>query len=310
MKKINDFAEDGLLIPENSMRKKPDKKVLKNMASHDEKVIFELNSTFHDISICESEVGRFLKYGMSIQAGIMNSPEYKGNIPYLNYFLQTKFLKKDAKKILLIGFGIGYFVKQIEQIFDNLEHFDTVDIEENIMDIAINYFDFKPSDKFHFYLQDALVFLRNNKLKYDIIIVDVAGNEGIDERFFSDDFFLNVKKSLAKNGIFAFNSFANTDFAENENTFFGFSLNRYKKHFKNFAVFDAKTSDILTFKVLYGLNERLYDITNAIFIASDMKLDAKMFENISGKDLERIKSIGIDISTYAHDLHKIYISES
>ena len=61
---------------------------------------------------------------------------------------------------------------------------------------------------------------------------------------------------------------------------------------------------------MYGLNERLYDITNAIFIASDMKLDTKMFKNISEKDLEKIKSIGIDISTYTHDLHKIYMSES
>ena len=204
---IEDFAENGFIIPENSMRKSPDENLLSKDVLGEEKIIFEANSTFHDICVCENNAGRFLKYGISIQAGIIDTPEYKGNIPYLNYFLQTNLLKKDAKKILLIGFGIGLFVKQAEQIFDNLERFDAVDIEENIMPIATEYFDFEPDEKFNFYLQDALVFLRDNKTKYDIIIADIAGNDGIDARFFEDEFFKNIKKSLNKNGIFAFNSF-------------------------------------------------------------------------------------------------------
>ena len=195
----------------------------------------------------------------------------------------------------------------MEQIFGNLERFDAVDIEENILNIATEYFSFSPSDKFNFYLQDALAFLRNNKSKYDIIIADIAGNEGIDERFFQDEFFQNIKKSLAKDGIFAFNSFANTDFDENENNFFGFSVNQYKKYFKNFAVFDGKTSDMHTFQSLYGINERICDVTNSIFIASDMELNGSMFQ-ISKEDLEKINSAGVDILPYSKDLHKIYVS--
>ena len=273
---LDDFSENGIIIPENSINKSIDEKLLKKLSPKNEKVIYKTNSDFHDIFVCENEKGRFLKYGISIQAGIINTPDYKGNIPYLNYFLQTNFLKGKAKKILLIGFGIGLFVKQIEQVFDNLEKLDAVDIEENIMTIAKEYFNFKPSDKFHFYLQDALVFLRNNKTKYDIIFVDVAGNEGIDKRFFEDDFFVNVKKSLSKNGIFAFNSFANTDFKETKDTFFGYSTELYKKHFKNFAVFNGKTSDLVTLKSLYGLDKRIYDITNAIIIASNLSYNGSL----------------------------------
>ncbi|MCQ2754369.1 MAG: hypothetical protein MJ231_04895 [bacterium] len=303
---VENFSEDGIIIPENSMKQLPDENILKQMQKYKENVIFKTDSSFHDVFVCDNKVGRFLKYGISIQAGIIDTPFYKGNIPYLNYFLQTYFLKPKAKKILLIGFGIGHLVNQMEMIFDNLEQFDAVDIEENIMDIATNYFNFKPSGKFNFYLQDALVYLRNNKTKYDIIITDVAGNEGIDERFFEDEFFENIKKSLAKDGIFAFNSFANTDFDEDEKTFFGFSIKQYKKYFKNFAVFNGVTSDSVTLKAMYGLDKRIYDITNSIFVASDMVLEEKMFQDISSENIEKINSIGVNICPYTKDLHKIY----
>ncbi|MCQ2788896.1 MAG: fused MFS/spermidine synthase [bacterium] len=302
---INEFSENGIIIPENLMKKDIDETILKKLKTPKETILFKTESDFHNICVCKNKLGQFLKYGISIQAGIIDTKDYKGNIPYLNYFLQTSFLKKDAKKILLIGFGSGLLVNQLEKLFTNLKKFDVVDIEENILEIAKNYFNFKENENFNFYLQDALVFLKNNKTKYDVIITDVAGNEGIDERFFSDEFFENIKKSLSKNGIFAFNNVANIDFDENKKTFFGYSINKYKEFFKNIAVFNGKTSDMTTFKSLYNINERVFDVTNSIFIASDMTLTKEMFD-ISQKDIEKINTLNVNILPYTKDLHKIY----
>ena len=197
-------------------------------------------------------------------------------------------------------------VKQFEKIFNYLERFDVVDIEENILHIAKKYFDFEESECFNFYLQDALVYLRNSRTKYDIIIVDVAGNEGIDERFFEDDFFKNIKKSLKKDGIFAFNSCANTDFDEDEGTFFGFTVKKYRKFFKNFAVFNGMTSDLTYFKAFFDIDKRVLDVTNAIIFASDKYFDEKMFDDIDDNTLRIFSSLGVDILPYSKDLHKIY----
>lgn len=306
---VNSFSENGVIIPENIMKKQDvdlESVAVACVRMAEDELLFQTESPFHSIAVCENSIGRFLRYGISFQAGKINSPVYKGNIPYLNYFLLLYILRKNAKKILLIGFGIGLLVKQFEKIFENLEVFDVVDIEENVLPIAKNYFDFEESEKFHFYLQDALVYLRKNKTKYDIIITDVAGNEGIDERFFEDDFFKNIKKSLKKGGIFAFNSCANTDFDEDEKTFFGFTVKKYKEHFKNFMVFNGMTSDLTYFKTFFNIDKRVLDVTNAIFFASDKDFEEKIFDNISDNNLAVISSLGVDIKPYSKDLHKIY----
>lgn len=305
----NPFSENGVIIPENIMKnQETDIEAIAVACARmaEDEILFQTESPFHSIAVCENSIGRFLRYGISFQAGKINSPLYQGNIPYLNYFLLLYILRKNAKKILLIGFGIGLLVKQFEKIFENLELFDVVDIEENILPIAKNYFDFTEGENFRFHLQDALVYLRNNKTKYDIIITDVAGNEGIDERFFEDDFFKNIKKSLKKDGIFAFNSCANTDFDENEKTFYGFTVNKYKKYFKNFAVFNGKTSDLTYFKTFFDIDKRVLDVTNAIIFASDKTFDKNVFNSTRKEDLAKISSLGVNILPYSEDLHKIY----
>lgn len=303
---VNSFSENGVIIPENLMKTEADIEsvAVACVKMADDKVLWETESDFHSIAICENDIGRFMRYGISFQAGFINSPLYKGNIPYLNYFHIPYFINPNAEKILLIGFGTGILVNQLERVYKNLKKIDVVDIEENILYIAKNFFNFKESEKFEFFLQDALVYLRNNKTKYDLIIVDVAGNEGIDERFFEDEFFSNIKKSLSKNGIFAFNSCANTDFDESSDTFFGFTVNKYKEHFKNFAVFNGKTSDTLYYKVFFDIDKRVIDVTNAIIIASDNPINSDVFDN---KDaVLEIQKIDVDIKPYVDDLHKIY----
>lgn len=305
----NSFSENGVIIPENIMKNQNvdlESVAIACARMAEDKVLFQVESPFHSIAVCENSIGRFLRYGISFQAGRIDSPIYQGNIPYLNYFLLSYLLKKNAKKILLIGFGTGILVKQFEKIFKNLKQFDVVDIEENILPIAKKYFDFTESEKFHFHLQDALVYLRNNKTKYDLIITDVAGNEGIDERFFEDEFFNNIKKSLKKDGVFAFNSCANTDFNENEETFFGFTVKKYKEHFKNFAVFNGMTSDLTYFKAFFDIDKRVLDVTNAIIFSSDKEFDKQVFDKINDEDLKTISAINVDILPYSKDLHKIY----
>lgn len=305
---LEKFSENGVIIPENIMKKEADIEAVATVCAQmtQDEILWEKESDFHSISICQNTNGRFMRYGISFQAGKIQSDLYSGNIPYLNYFLIPYFLNPNAENILVIGFGTGMLVNQLESLYKNLKSIDAVDIEENIMSIATEFFDFKKSNKFNFYLQDALVYLRENQKKYDLIIVDVAGNEGIDERFFEHEFFKNIKKSLSENGIFAFNSCANTDFCEDENEFFGFTINTYKKYFKNFAVFDGKTSDKIYYKVFFDINKRVLDVTNAIFIASDSMLRENDIKSPKENYLDKVQKIQADITSYINDLHKIY----
>ena len=289
---------DFILIPEELAIKKPKKELLKiiNNKTFNDKVLFELESDFHTIKVVENEIGRFLHYADTYQAGYINTDFYKGNLPYINYFLVPYLMNSKIENILLIGLGSGRIVNQFETIFENLKTIDVVDLEENIVNIARDYFDFNPSEKFNFILQDGLTYLRNNKKKYDLIVVDVANNDGIDLRFLSKEYFASIKKSLKKNGIFVSNMCASPDFENKKNIFFKEFFPIYKKNFENNFVFKGDMSDSVYYKSFFDIDERVIDITNVVIISSDKKY------KISSKT-EKIENLGIDIKQYLNDCY-------
>lgn len=292
--------EDFILIPEESVIHEPKKELLNiiNNKKFNDVVLFETKSDFHDIKVIQNEVGKFLHYGDTYQAGFINTDFYKGNLPYINYFLIPFLMNPDIKNILLIGLGSGKIVKDWEFLFDNSVNIDVIDLEENIVDIACNFFDFTPSENFNFILQDGITYLRNNKKKYDLIVADVANNDGIDCRFLSEDYFNSLKKSLKKSGIFVSNMCASADFRNKKNKFFTKYFPIYKKYFKQNRVFKGNYSDKVYYKSFFDIDERVIDTTNVIIISSDK------YDSItpSIEDIQKIKKLGVDIENYLNDI--------
>lgn len=286
-----------IIIPEYLAIHEPKEELLEiiNNKTFNDRVLYEKQSDFHDIKVIENEIGRFLHYKDTYQAGFINTQFYKGNLPYINYFTIPYLINPDIKNILLIGFGTGKIVNDWERLFDNLDSIDVVDIEENIFDIAADYFEFKKSDSINFFLQDGLVFLRENNKKYDLIVTDVASDDGIDDRFLSDDYFKLIKKSLAPNGLFVSNLCSSADLTCKENTFFHSILDTYHSHFKQVSIFKGNESDRVYYKAFFDIDERVIDITNVILISSKQQFSV-------GKDYEKIKATGLDILPYVNDL--------
>lgn len=286
-----------IIIPEYLAIHEPKEELLEiiNNKTFNDRVLYEKQSDFHDIKVIENEIGRFLHYKDTYQAGFINTQFYKGNLPYINYFTIPYLINPDIKNILLIGFGTGKIVNDWERLFDNLDSIDVVDIEENIFDIAADYFEFKKSDSVNFFLQDGLVFLRENNKKYDLIVTDVASDDGIDDRFLSNDYFKLIKKSLAPNGLFVSNLCSSADLTCKENTFFHSILDTYQSHFKQVSVFKGNESDRVYYKAFFDIDERVIDITNVILISSKQQFSV-------GNDYEKIKTIRLDILPYVNDL--------
>lgn len=288
-----------IIIPEYLAIHEPKEELLEiiNNKTFNDTVLYEKQSDFHDIKVVENEIGRFLHYKDTYQAGFINTPVYKGNLPYINYFVIPYLINPNIKNILLIGFGTGKIVNDWEKLFDKLESIDVVDIEENIFDIAKDYFGFKSSDKINFVLQDGLVYLRENKKKYDLIVVDVASDEGIDDRFLSDEYFKNIKKSLSAGGLFVSNLCSSADLDNEENTFFKSVLDTYNNFFERVSVFKGDESDRVYYKAFFDIDERVIDITNVILISSNSNEDFSI-----GSDTSKILDLGLDIVPYINDL--------
>ena len=289
-----------IIIPEYLAIHEPDEKLLDiiNNKIFDDRVIYQKQSDFHNIKVVQNEIGLFLHYKDTYQAGFIETDVYKGNLPYINYFTIPYLINPDIENILLIGFGTGKVVNDWEKLFENIKSIDTVDIEENIFCIAEQFFNFKKSQKVNYILQDGIVYLRANEKKYDLIVADVASDDGIDDRFLSDEYFELIKKSLSPNGIFVSNLCSSADFTHKENTFLRSVLELYNSKFKDIYVFKGNESDRVYYKAFFDIDERVIDITNVIIISSNSKMQ---FNN----DYAKYKEIGIDIKAYLKDIQKI-----
>lgn len=293
------------IIPEELQIHEPDEKLLNiiNSKTFDDKILYEKHSIFHNVKVVENEIGRFLHYKDTYQAGFINTPVYKGNLPYLNYFTIPFLMNKNVKNALLIGFGTGKLVNDLNKLYNDIKKFDVVDIEENIRYIAEKFFDYKNRPNTYFSLQDGIVFLRESKKKYDLIIADVASDDGIDERFLSEEYFTQVNKCLSPSGIFVSNLCASPDFKHPENTFIRDLEKIYAKNFKKTFVFKGNTSDYVYYKAFFGLNKRVIDITNVILIATN-----NISTELSDREINRFSDINIDITPYIQDLSELWTS--
>ena len=264
------------IIPSQLEIHKPKKELIKKMEENDinEVILAEIDSDFHTISIAESTIGRFLKYDDTYQAGYINSSYYKGNLPYINYFLIPALMNPDIKNVLLVGFGSGIFVNQLENVLP-IKNIDIVDIEENVFLIAKEYFDFKESNVQKFYLQDALIYLKTNKKKYDLIVVDVAGDEGIDERFCDAEYLSLIKKSLKKDGIFVSNMPSSRDILNPKNKFVHNLIELYRNNFRYVDIYSGETSNKVFYKTFFNMDEIVFDVTNLVIITSDRHFEIK-----------------------------------
>ena len=289
-----------MIIPERLAIHKPKDKLLKiiNNKIFNDKILFECESMFHNIKIIENEIGRFLHYNDTYQAGFIDTAYYSGNLPYINYFLLPYFYKKSLNKVLLVGLGTGKIVSDLFKLFPEIKQFDIVDIEENILNIAEKYFDFKMNNKTNFYLQDAIVYLRDSKTKYDLIVVDVAGNEGIDERFISWEYFSYIKSHLKKSGIFVSNLCSSADLNHKDNKFYKKIRKIYNENFLSNDFYKGDYSDRIYYKSFFGIDERVIDITNLIIFSSNSVMNCdtsrvkdfkKKFKNIEIEDIFKDK---------------------
>ncbi len=289
------------IIPEDQSIIKPDKNLLNkiNKTKIKEKTLFKINSSFHAIKVVENNFGRFIKYKDTYQAGYIKHDFYEGNLPYINYFLIPYTINKNVKNILFVGLGTGIILKQYKKLFKSIKKIDIVDIEENILPIAEKYFDFKLEEEYNFYLQDAIVFLKNTKQKYDLIVVDVANNEGIDERFTTKEYLNLIKNHLKKTGIFVSNMPSSTDIHNKKNKFIINLLEKYKETFKDIKLFNGKTSNEIFYKVFFNIDKDVLDITNLIILSSNKEIDLKP---LTQKNKKEIENLNVNITKYLKDV--------
>ena len=88
---------------------------------------------------------------------------------------------------------------------------------------------------------------------------------------------------------------SSADVLNPQNSFIINLLSEYKSIFKNVDLYKGNMSDKIYYKAFFGIEKRVVDITNLIFISSENNL-----KPIASPD--EISKLGIDIKDYLADL--------
>ncbi|EKE04242.1 MAG: spermine synthase [uncultured bacterium] len=256
-----------------------DLKILENIEAS-EKVLFEIKTHFNKITVTQNQYGRFMKFDDSYQSGIINHSTYQGNLPYVNYFLLAPIFNQNIKNILILGMGTGKLATDFLKLIPALKSIDIVELDPKVVNIDETYFDFESNKKINIHIQDARVFVRNTKNKYDLVILDIYTGSGLPYRFMTEEFLQETDTVLNPDGLLITNTFGIQDINSDNNYIFKSLLKTYQSVFNNTVLFPTLYGNFQLYNTVFGLKYELTELTNIMIIAFNSKT---LFKTVTDK---------------------------
>lgn len=206
----------------------------------EEIVLYEGDSLYHHIRVSEQDGYRYLSFNRArgSQSKVSVSNPFNLQFPYTKAaFVVPAFMEKEPLRILLIGLGGGSIPRVMSKCYPDAE-IDIVEIDEDVIAVAKDYFFFKPASNMNISVMDGRRFLRSTREEYDIIFLDAYDDLSIPFHLTTREFFELVKQRLKQDGIVASNIWGpNTD------KFFLSEVRTYQDVFPNVYMIDAVPSN-------------------------------------------------------------------
>lgn len=170
-------------------------------------ITVEDESIYNYLQVKESDSSVILSTNVlfGVQSILMKNSKLTGM--YYDYALAAPVMAGLAQmdspgNILILGLGTGTFAKYCSEYFPG-SSIEGVEIDEKIAKLAGEYFELPDSVNVSVY--DGRSYLAASKKKYDVIMVDAYQDITIPFQMSSVEFFKEVEKHLAPNGVMVVN---------------------------------------------------------------------------------------------------------
>ena len=128
---------------------------------------------------------------------------------YTGMIMAPVLYKHDVKRVLIIGLGGGDIARRIEMCYPDAV-LDVVEIDPAVVNIARDYFFWKPGRNVTAYTMDGRSFVNlrvvTNARPYDWVILDAFDNDSVPFHMTTVEFCLTLKRIMAPDGVLAINT--------------------------------------------------------------------------------------------------------
>ncbi len=146
-----------------------------------------------------------------IESQIKLDKPYDLLIDYTKYMFLSYLFKPKQEKVLIVGLGGGAMVHFLKKYDPDLK-IDVVEIDPKIVEVADKYFGVRAGGNVQIVTQDAFVYLKDTKEKYDVIYMDafLKPSRNTDEtgsllRLKTLQFYRGLQTKLNPNGMVVYN---------------------------------------------------------------------------------------------------------
>ena len=217
-----------------------------------DRVIHREKSLYRNIVVTERSDRRCLAFSVKRQKRNQTcmNPEKPNQVvfPYVRMSFAGLLANPEPRHAMMIGLGGGTISNVLTELYPKLT-IDLVEIDEAVVRVARDYFDFRESANTNVFIQDGRVFTRRAKIqgkKYDLIILDAYTGDYIPEHLMTQEFLKDVHDLLTPDGIVVANTFAISKLYDHESqtyaSVFGDFINFKMRGTGNRVVIAAKGS--------------------------------------------------------------------
>lgn len=240
---------------------------------NNEKIINPQNMLIKDDAISRMEIHKsdlvgneYLSKELKINGSGSSKVSSKDDLMYEYVkFINKRYIETlpDDRIYDILILGAGGFTIGID---DSKNNYVYLDIEKNLQDVSEKLLlGRKLTDNKKFIVEDAYLYMINNKKKFDLIIVDVySAVQSIPTNFVTVDFFEMIKSSLNNEGIMLANIITSPSF---KNDFSRRIDNTLRKVFKRY----------LSRQIIQDYNPYEYNLSNIIYIYHNLPTDDTVY---------------------------------
>ncbi len=116
----------------------------------------------------------------------------------------------EPKSILIVGLGGGTLPVTFRELLPTAR-IDVVEIDQAVVNVAEEYFDYKATPPGELYVQDARIFGKRaaaRDTRYDLIVLDAFNGDYIPEHLMTREYLLETQKLLSQGGVLLANTFS------------------------------------------------------------------------------------------------------
>jgi spermidine synthase len=171
------------------------------------RLIYSTSDSHGPIEVYENQVLRSLHFGTRArQSAMYVDKPYLLPLSYSRYMLAPLMFLPRPERVLVLGFGAGSLCQFFHYHFRPDIDIDAVELRPEVIDVARRYFHLDEQQQdIHIHLQSALDYLRTTDLTYDLIMVDIYNDKGVDRTILEEAFFRLLQGHTREGGYISVN---------------------------------------------------------------------------------------------------------